>query len=33
MLENRVLRNMFGRNTNEVTGVFRGLHNEELPLN
>jgi hypothetical protein len=30
MIENRVLRRMFGRRRNEVTGGWRKLHNEEL---
>ena len=30
MFENRVLRRVFGRNRDEVTGEWRELHNEEL---
>jgi hypothetical protein len=30
MFENRVLRRMFGPKTDEVTGEWRNLHNEEL---
>jgi hypothetical protein len=30
VLENRVLREMFGHKTDEVTGEWRKLHNEEL---
>jgi hypothetical protein len=30
MFENRVLRRVFGRKRNEVTGKWRKLHNEEL---
>jgi hypothetical protein len=30
MLENRVLRRIFGPNRDEVTGGWRKLHNEEL---
>jgi hypothetical protein len=30
MLENRVLRRIFGPKRNEVTGEWRKLHNEEL---
>ena len=30
MLENRVLRTIFGPKTDEVTGEWRRLHNEEL---
>jgi hypothetical protein len=30
MYENRVLRRMFGPKRDEVTGVWRKLHNEEL---
>ena len=30
MFENRVLRRIFGPKRNEVTGVCRKLHNEEL---
>jgi hypothetical protein len=30
MFENRVLRRVFGPKRDEVTGVWRKLHNEEL---
>jgi hypothetical protein len=30
MFENRVLRRIFGPKRNEITGVWRKLHNEEL---
>jgi hypothetical protein len=30
MLENRILRRIFGPKTDEVTGEWRKLHNEEL---
>ena len=30
VFENRVLRNMFGPKSDEVTGKWRRLHNEEL---
>jgi len=30
VFENRVLRRIFGRKRDEVTGVWRRLHNEEL---
>jgi len=30
LFENRVLRRIFGSKTNEVTGGWRKLHNEEL---
>ena len=30
MFENRVLRRVFGPNTDEATGEWRKLHNEEL---
>jgi hypothetical protein len=30
MFENRVLRRIFGSKRDEVTGVWRKLHNEEL---
>jgi hypothetical protein len=30
MLENRVLRRIFGLKRNEVTGEWRRLHNEEV---
>ena len=30
VFENRVLRNTFGPKRDEVTGEWRGLHNEEL---
>jgi hypothetical protein len=30
VFENRVLRNIFGRKRDEVTGDWRKLHNEEL---
>jgi hypothetical protein len=30
LFANRVLRRMFGQKKNEVTGVWRQLHNEEL---
>ena len=32
MFENRVLRRIFGPKRDEVTGEWRKLHNEELPL-
>jgi hypothetical protein len=32
VLENRVLRRIFGPNTDEVTGEWRQLHNEELHI-
>jgi hypothetical protein len=31
VFENRVLRRIFGPRTDEVTGEWRKLHNEELP--
>ena len=30
VFENRVLRRIFGRETDDVTGEWRKLHNEEL---
>jgi hypothetical protein len=30
VFENRVLRRIFGLNSNEITGEWRKLHNEEL---